>query len=320
MPKSGRSAARFIVVPAVIISALMAASIYYYRSRRPREVVLSGTIEAHSASVGSLVGGRVHQVLVQEGDKVTAGQSLITLETENTQRLIGEQQASIEVAQAQLEKARAGSRPEEIDRAQAVYDNAERERRRMARLLEEGITSRESYDQAATQARTTLKELQLLRKGSRREDIDAARAQVERERGGLSVLTQQKAESVIAAPSAGTIQSIAVRPGDLVGPNQGVAQIVETGQLWVRVFVPETLLGLVKLGAPVCVTVDSFPDRVFRGKVAQVSTEGEYTPRNIQTRSQRADQVFGVKVLVDPAPELKPGMAADVDLDVEGRR
>ena len=118
---------------------------------------------------------------------------------------------------------------------------------------------------------------------------------------------------------AGVVQSCGRRPGDIVAPNQTVAEILEDSQLWVRIYVPETLLGLVHSGMPVKVRVDTYPDQWFNGHIATVSSEGEYTPRNVQTRAQRAEQLFGVKVLVDPNPKLHAGMAAEVDLGVKGR-
>ena len=86
-----------------------------------------------------------------------------------------------------------------------------------------------------------------------------------------------------------------------------------------RIYVPETLLGLVRPNMPVKVRVDTWPGVWFPARVASVAAEGEYTPRNVQTRAQRAEQVFGVKVVLDPDPRLKPGMAAEVDLGVKGR-
>ena len=80
----------------------------------------------------------------------------------------------------------------------------------------------------------------------------------------------------------------------------------------------ETLLGHVRVGMPVRVRVDTWPDVWFRGHVATVASQGEYTPRNVQTRAQRAEQVYGVKVFVDPDPRLKAGMATEVDLGVKG--
>ena len=106
-----------------------------------------------------------------------------------------------------------------------------------------------------------------------------------------------------------------LRPGDLVPANQPVAKMLEPSQLWVRVYVPEPQLGRVRIGQKAALTVDTFPKRSFPGHVVEIRTQAEYTPRNVQTLDQRMDQVFGVKVAIDPAPELKPGMAATARLE-----
>jgi HlyD family secretion protein len=82
----------------------------------------------------------------------------------------------------------------------------------------------------------------------------------------------------------------------------------------VRVYVPEPKLGLIRDGQEVGITVDTFPNKKFKGRIVEISNQGEYTPRNIQTQEQRMGQVFGVKVEIEPSPELKPGMAAFVQL------
>jgi len=130
----------------------------------------------------------------------------------------------------------------------------------------------------------------------------------------LAYLLLQSQESVVLSPVDGIVESLDLRPGDLVGPNQPVARILEPSQLWVRVWVPEPSLGRVRLGSNAVITVDSFPKREFSGKVVEIREQGEYTPRNVQTLKQRMDLVFGVKVAIDPAPEPKPGMAALVRL------
>jgi len=269
-------------------------------------------------NVGSLVGGRVVRVHVDEGQTVTAGQTLVTLETETVDRQIAEQQAAIATARAQLAKAVAGPRDEEIRKAEAVAANDERERRRITALHDAGVVSRDLADDATTKAKTSGEELRMLREGTRKEDIAAARAQVEQQQRRLASLTKQRDETVVRSTVHGTIQSFVLRPGDIVAPNQTVAEILEPREVWVRIYVPHTLLGLVRVNMPVRVRVDTWPDVWFRGHVATISSEGEYTPRNVQTRAQRAEQVFGVKVLVDPDPRLKPGMAVEVDLGVKG--
>ena len=267
--------------------------------------------------MGSLTGGRVVRVLVDEGQHVNAGQLIVELETTTIDRQIAEQHAAIEAASANLAKALAGPRSQEIAKAAAVASNDERDRRRFEHLWRDGIVAKEQYDDAATKAKTSAEDLRLLQAGTRKEDIDAARAAVEQQRRRLDTLLKQRAETNVYSSVNGVVQAIGLRPGDLVGPNQPVAELLESSQLWIRVYVPETELSLVHIGQPVHVTLDS--GDTFPGHVSAVAAQGEYTPRNVQTRAQRTEEVFGVKVLVDPNPKLKAGMAAQVDLGVKGK-
>jgi HlyD family secretion protein len=302
-----------------VLAALAIATFVYYRNdRKPKEIVLSGSLEARTVDVGSLVGGRVVRVLTDEGHEVKTGQVLVQLETETLDRQIDEQQAAIAAATAQLAKAVAGNRPEEIAKAAAVAANDEKERDRFAALYRQEIVSKETLDAAVTKARASAEDLRLLQKGSRPEDIATLRAQRDQQERRLATLQKQRAETDVRSSVTGTVQSFGLRPGDLVAPNQSVAEILETSQLWVRVYVPETELGLVHVDMPVRVLVDTFPSLWFHGHVASINPQGEYTPRNVQTRAQRAEQVFGVRVFVDPDPRLKAGMAAEVDLGVKG--
>ena len=307
------------LIPVLVLAvAALAVWLYLRKQNEPKPLVLAGTLEARTVNVGSLVGGRVVRVHVDEGQQVVAGQTLVTLETETIDRQIAEQQAAIATANANLAKALAGPRDEEIRSAAAVAENDERERRRMRALLNEGIVARELYDDAATKAKTSAENLRALREGTRKEDIAAARAQTVQQERRLQSLEKQRAETVVYSTVTGTIQSFGLRPGDIVAPNQTVAEILEPREQWVRIYVPETLLGVVRVGMPVRVRVDTWPNVWFPGHVATVATQGEYTPRNVQTRAQRAEQVYGVKVLVNPDPRLKPGMATEVDLGVKG--
>jgi len=313
------SRVRIVVIPIVIAIVAVAAFLYYRYSQRPQDVVLSGTLEARTVNVGSLVGGRVTRTLVDEGMHVQAGQLLVTLETETIDRQLSEQRAAIAAAQAALAKAIAGPRQGEIAKAAAVARNDDIERRRQESLYRYGIVAKALAEEAATKAKASAEDLRLLQKGTRKEDIEAARAEVEAQQRRLETLMKQRAETNVVSTVNGIVQSFGLRVGDIVAPNQSVAEILESSQLWVRVYVPETELGLIAVGQPVRVHIDTYPNETFAGHIASVSSQGEYTPRNVQTRAQRAEQVFGVKVLVDPNPKLKAGMAASVDLGVKGR-
>jgi HlyD family secretion protein len=307
------------VVPLILlVAAIVATLLYMQQKRRPRELVLSGTLEARTVNVGSLAGGRVTRVLVDEGSHVTAGQMIATLETDTIDRQIGEQQAAIDSARAQLAKGFAGPRREEISKAAAIAANDAVERRRQERLFRYGIVAKELAEDAATKAKASADDLRILQQGTRKEDLEALRAQLEQQQRHLATLQRQRAESEVRSTVNGIVQSFGLRPGDLVAPNQAVAEILEADQLWVRVYVPETELGLVRVDHPVQVHVDTYPNVSFHGHIATVSGQGEYTPRNVQTRAQRAEQVFGAKVLIDADPRLHAGMAADVDLGVKG--
>ena len=298
----------------VLLALAGAAGWWIWKGRVRKDLVLSGTIEARDAQVGSLVGGRVQAVHVDEGASVKKGDLIVTLEPDLLDRQIREQQARVENARANLTKAINGPRREETERAKADAQNAERERQRQEALFREGLASQQQRDNAATAATTARQSYEELARGNRPEDIASARASVLEQEGQLDYLRRQREELVVRAPADGVIQTIDLRPGDLVAANQGIVTILEPSEVWVRVYVPEPQLGLVRLNERVPVSVDTFPGRTFPGKVVEIRQQSEYTPRNVQTLEQRGDQVFGVKVAIDPAPELKPGMAATIRL------
>jgi HlyD family secretion protein len=303
---------RWVMAAVVLLALAGAAAWWIWKDRAPKDLVLSGTIEARDAQVGSLVGGRVQAVHVDEGASVKKGDLVVTLEPDLLDRQIREQQARVENARANLTKAINGPRREETERARADAQNAERERQRQEALFREGLASQQQRDNAATTATTAKQSYEELARGNRPEDIASARAAVLEQEGQLDYLRRQREELAVRAPADGVIQTIDLRPGDLVAANQGIVTILEPSEIWVRVYVPEPQLGLVRLNERVPVSVDTFPGRAFPGKVVEIRQQSEYTPRNVQTLEQRGDQVFGVKVAIDPAPELKPGMAATV--------
>lgn len=302
---------RRLVIPLIVIAAIFGWLIY--RSNRDgRADVYTGTIEARDAAVGSLTAGRVSEVLVEEGDSVHAGDVLVRFERYLLDPQIKEQQSRVAQMRANLERVTAGPRREQVERARIEWEQAERERVRQETLLKQKVTSQANYDRALADAQALQQAYEELRRGSRPEDEAQARAQLEAEEGRLASLERQLAETEVKAPATGVIQTMDIRPGDLLQPNQPVASLLETDELWVRVFVPETRLGRVNVGQPVDVHIDTFPERAFPAHVSSVSQRAEYTPRNVQTAEQREDQVFAVRLLIAPAPELKAGMTATV--------
>jgi multidrug resistance efflux pump len=296
---------------AVVVTLSFAAGLWAYQLRKPAQgLMAAGTIEARDIQVGSLVGGRVTKVHVQEGDAVAAGQPLVSLEPDLLELEIAEQRARVAEARAQLKLVHEGPRPEEITRARVEWKTAEADRVRKESLYLKGITSQQQYESVAEIAATRLEVLREREAGSRKAEIEAAEASLESAERRLAYLLRQREETVVLAPAAGLVQTLDLRPGDLVNASQPVATLLEPSQLWIRVYVPETELAKVRRDASAQIFVDGFPGRAFPAKVAEISPKAEYTPRNVQTLDQRTDQVFGVKLVPETAPELKPGMAA----------
>ncbi len=316
MDRARRRSVVLLLLAAGLVACAAAAAVWTL-GRRPwarstEQLVFAGTIEARDVRVGSLAGGRVVAVHVDEGDAVVAGAPLVRLENPPLVRQRQEQAARLAAARAALALVEAGPRIEEIARARADWLRLDAERPRQERLLQQGATTTARHDDARYQAEAQRQVYEELRRGSRPEDVAHARAVVDQEAARMAWFDAQVAELVVHAPAAADVQAVGVRPGDLVAPHQPVITLLERDQLWVRAYVPEPELGRVVVGRPATVEVDTFPGRAFPGRVTRISPRAEYTPRNVQTLRERAEQVFAIRVEVAPSPLLKAGMAAIV--------
>jgi multidrug resistance efflux pump len=207
----------------------------------------------------------------------------------------------------------------EIDTAQALYERArDAVAAAKARLTMLQLGNRdEDKDEALAQMHQAEANERLLLAGTRSEERAMAAARVEEAQARVEELEASLKEAEVSAPERALVQVVAVRKGDLVTPNQPILRVLRADDQWVRIYVPETELGKVYIGQPAEVTVDSYPNRIFPGRVIQVSAESEFTPRNVQSPDERRHQVFGVKVRVeDPDGVFKAGMAADVILQL----
>lgn len=306
-----------LVGAAVTIALLGAGGAVAWRSFQRDDdgvLVIAGTVESRDVQVGSLVGGRIEQVHVDEGDLVGRGAPLVTLEDHLLRRQVREQEARLDAARAEQALVEAGPRAEDIERARVEWVQAEAARQRAEELLRGEATTPARVEEAVARAESLRQTYEELRRGSRPEDLARARALAAQEEARLAFLREQLAELVVRAPARAVVQTLSVRPGDLVLANQPVAELLELDQLWVRAYVPETKLGLIEVGLPAEVEVDTFPGRPFAGTVVRINPRAEYTPRNVQTIEQREDMVFALRIDVSPTPLLHPGMTATVRL------
>ena len=154
-------------------------------------------------------------------------------------------------------------------------------------------------------------------RGFRAEDIAAARADLILAEGQLKEAQARWAEREVRSPAAAVVETMDLRPGDLLAKNSPVAQLLEADQLYLMVYLPETKIGLITVGQEVQVRVDSFP-QVFKAHVEQIRQRSEYLPRNVQTKEERVHQVIGVKLRVENKDNrLRAGISADVTFAAE---
>ena len=346
----------------------------------PKPNTVSGVIEADRMRLGSLVGGRVAEVLVHEGDRVKSGDLLVLLDPFDLDARKERANAELAAATARLAEMRAGFRPEqiraaegnfsarkaiyqqavngprppeivaaegELKSAQAAFDWAGKNFRRTESLDQTGSLPERDLDEASRQLKASegqlvaaKMKLQLLREGTRaeqiataagqaeaakadwqlkkagyrEEDIAMAEAEAEAARAALSAIEKQHDELKIVAARDGLVESIDLEPGDLVAPRSAVVSLIDPNDLWIRAFIPEKLPAL--LNQPVAFSVDAWPDEYFRGKITFIARQAEFTPSNIQTADQRAKLVYRIKVrLEDRLEKLRPGMEVTLNFD-----
>jgi multidrug resistance efflux pump len=184
-------------------------------------------------------------------------------------------------------------------------------------MLLAGPRSEDVAVAAADLARAEAAETLLLA-GTRKEDLAAAEARAAMARSDLALVEADLKEAVVVAPEKCVLEVLSVRRGDVLAPRAPVARLHRASDLWVKVFVPETEIGKVRVGQSAAATVDSFPGRKFAGKVSWIGAQAEFTPRNVQSVDERRHQVFAVRVVVaDPEGVFKSGMAAEVVLGTE---
>ncbi len=378
----------------------------------------SGVIEAREVSITAEVGGRIVDILADEGHEVEEGAILVRLDTALIEAEMGRVQAAVALAQANLAQVKAGAREEEIQAAQAALEKAIAAQEGAKRAWEDAQVALEEpqelelqiaeaetqlalaehqlshaqaqlataqimrdkyerdgsaegqdlyeaygyqvsaaeaalaaaqeqlagaqknvenflalkenpislraqvhaaqaqYEIAAAAGEVAQAALESLKAGATPEEIAAAQAQLEQAEATLGLLEVQLEKMTLKAPLSGLVTGRSVQIGETASPGAVLLTLTDLDQVELTVFIPENRLGEVRLGQEVTVEIDSFPGKGYQGEVVYISSEAEFTPRNVQTKEERVNTVFAVKIrLSNPEHELKPGMPADATFE-----
>jgi HlyD family secretion protein len=323
---------RRIVIVAVIVAAVAAATwIIFGRGEDTNLILASGTVEATEADLGFQVSGRVSRIAVEEGSRVAKGQELAWLDRTELSARRSAASAQVDAARAVLAEMQSGFREEEVAQGRAALraaeqrlSNTRREYERTQRLLQGGAVSQRVFDNqetalelAQSDYETAQEQLRVLESGPRAERIAAQRAALAQAEAGLAQADATLDYALIRAPFDGAISVRHREPGETVPAGSPVLAVRSLDDRWVRIYVREDELGRISIGQDAVITADSYPDRTYSGRIVFLSSEAEFTPRNVQTTEERVKLVYRVKVQItgDESHDLKPGLAADVRID-----
>jgi HlyD family secretion protein len=182
------------------------------------------------------------------------------------------------------------------------------------KLVKEG-PRQEDIDQAEHALDQARAQWKLVEEGPRQEDIDQARAKVQQAEASLKLAETELGYATIKSPLDGVVLSKNIERGEYVAPGTPVVTVADMVNVWLRAYVDETDLTRIKLGRLAEVTTDSFPGKVYKGRVSFISEEAEFTPKTVQTEKERVKLVYRIKIdIQNPDMELKAGMPADATI------
>lgn len=287
----------------------------------------TGVLEVVEVEIATLTAGRVMRVLVEEGDRVRAGDTLALLELPTLAADLQQRAARVASARAVVQEMVAGALPAELARAEAELaaltaeaDRASSDVRRLAPLAERDFMSVQLFEAAEAASRTAsarrdaaAAQLQLLRDGPRAERRAAARAELAAAEASLAALEATQRDLVLRAPVDGRVLVRAVEPGETLAAGGRALIIAETGRQRARIFVGQEVFPTLSVGMAVTATLDAFPDAPITGRIAALATQAEYTPRVALTEQERGDLLFAVRVgFADSTERLKAGLPVTV--------
>ncbi len=324
------------IIPVIILILLGAGAYTYwpYQKNQPGEdapeLKIYGTIDIRDAALAFTEQEIVADILVEEGMPVKQGDILARLRASRLEAAIAEAKAKIAAQKETVCRLETGNRPQEIDQARAQVaaakarvDNVRQTLKRLEKTSGSGATSRQELDDAQSrlkvekaQLKVCEKSLSLMVEGPRKEDISAARHQLEALEAALSQLQIRLSDMTLTAPAPGIIQSRILEKGELAGPARPAFVLALTDPKWVRAYIPEPMLGKINLGMGAMVFSDSFPGQPVPGWVGFISPVAEFTPRSVATEDLRTQLVYEARVFVkDPEDRLRLGMPVTVTVN-----
>jgi HlyD family secretion protein len=324
---------RFIQIFSILVLVLSQILNFSCKTKtaQPAMLEVSGLVEAIETEIRSQAQAEVKEISVREGQQVKKGDLLCLLDHEKLGIQLNQVRAAYEGASAKLKLFQKGTKKEliavaknQLEQAGKELELAQKNKERMDVLLNEGAVSSAQTEQADLKLKSSqehyksaAENYRLALRGKEKEEIEMVKAEIKGLQAQEEFLLSKIQDTRITSPVTGFLETRHVEVGELALPGTLLFSLVDLSQTYVKAYVPEKYIGKVKIGGKVEVLCDSFPDKVFRGKVDFISDQAEFAPKNIQTKEERLKLVFMIKSYLENAEmELKPGMPVDVKISV----
>ncbi|NOZ02461.1 MAG: HlyD family efflux transporter periplasmic adaptor subunit [Deltaproteobacteria bacterium] len=336
------------VVLALVLGAALWWKIRDQERRAERPPGSSGIVETTRVAVSACIGARILRMRVDEGDRIRAGDVLAELDCTEPDAFVAEALARVEAAKAQVtavksrmeaaafqaraSKRKAAGQKAQVTSIRAQQSNALRQSQRAGRLAGESVMARVKYENADAVTRDLTGRLVAAGEAARASELGfraaelqarsiedqakAAERQVDAMEAALKRARAAQAECTVKAPLNGYVTLRAREPGEVVLPGSVLYEVTDDSVTKVTFYVANLDLGRVAPGLPVTVEADAWPGKSFKGALTRVGREAEFTPRTIQTRSDRERLVYEVEARVEnPEGLLRSGMPVEVRVD-----
>jgi HlyD family secretion protein len=329
---------------AVFIALSIIALFILVRQLIPQDdLTYSGTIQGREIIITSQVSGQVKEIIKNEGEQVNENDLILQVEDTDYQQNYLKAEAALKIAQAKLAEGTKGSTHAELQKALAQINQAEagtaalilkkdqlaQDYLKFEQLYQSGGISQKDLEKLALeinildeqinaskkQEESAYWQLKIMESGARDEIIQSLEAQLQAAKSDLLLAENKIQHTKITSPIQGRISGMFLDKGENLNIGTPVLSIIDPQDLWVRVYIPEDEIGKIFINQEAQLTVNTFPDEIFTGKVTQISDQAQFTPKNVQTKDQRTSTVFPVKIQISGGfDQLKPGITADVKM------
>ena len=320
-----RKAPNYIPALLLIVAVVVLSAVCGFYAFRPEKEIIQGEVEVTEYRVSSKVPGRVAKILVEEGQKVHAGDILAVLEAPDVAAKLTQAEGAEAAAAAQSRKAQKGAREEQIQGAYELWQKAiagrqvmEKSYARVKRLHDEGVATAQKLDEVVAQRdaaiateRAAKSQYDLAKNGAQLEDKQAAAAVVQRAEGAIREVRSYLKETVLRASLDGEVTDIFPSLGELVGPGAPVMNVALMDKMWVAFNVREDHLSQIKMNAVVDAVVPALGDKAVRLRITNIKDMGTYAAwKATKTTGQYDMKTFQVKATpIEKVEGLRPGMS-----------